>query len=73
MQPTTHLFTIRVWQEEVERGVFEWRGSVRYGLDGQVAYFAGSDSLDDVALTALITRMIGQRDETSGEQDRASS
>ncbi|MEZ4663272.1 MAG: hypothetical protein R2911_37480 [Caldilineaceae bacterium] len=70
MQPTTHLFTIRVWQEEVERGVFEWRGSVRYGLDGQVAYFAGRDSLDDVALTALITRMIGQRDETSAEQDR---
>ncbi|MCB0087764.1 MAG: hypothetical protein KDE54_07615 [Caldilineaceae bacterium] len=71
MQPTTHLFTIRVWQEEVARGVFEWRGSVRYGLDGQVAYFAGGDSLDDVALTELITRMIGQRDETTPAQGQA--
>lgn len=41
MQPTTHLFTIRIWQEEVEDGTYEWRGSIRSGIDGQVQYFVG--------------------------------
>ena len=59
MDPTTHLFTLRIWQEEVESGVYEWRGSIRYGIDGQVLHFAGWDSLDNVSLADVMKQMVG--------------
>lgn len=37
----THLFTVRVWLEEVEHGRVEWRGRVEHVMSGERRYFQG--------------------------------
>ena len=35
----THLFTVRVWQEQLGEGQMEWRGEVQSVLSGERRYF----------------------------------
>jgi hypothetical protein len=35
----SQLFTIRVWQEQLGEGRFEWRGRVQHVLTGRAFYF----------------------------------
>ena len=35
----SHLFTVRVWREELGGGRFEWRGKVQHALTGEARYF----------------------------------
>lgn len=37
--PHSHLFTLRLWQESLGDGRFEWRGKVQYVLSGRPYYF----------------------------------
>ncbi len=46
--PSIHLLTVRVWSEVSPNGKEEWRGSVRYGLNGTTQYFNGWAALIDV-------------------------
>jgi hypothetical protein len=36
---TSHLFTVRVWREELGAGCVEWRGKVQHALSGEARYF----------------------------------
>jgi len=36
---TSHLFTVRVWREELGNGHSEWRGKVQHVLSGETRYF----------------------------------
>ena len=36
---TSHLFTIRVWREELGEGRVEWHGKVQHALSGEARYF----------------------------------
>jgi hypothetical protein len=36
---TSHMFTIRVWREELGAGRIEWRGKVQHALSGEARYF----------------------------------
>jgi hypothetical protein len=38
---SSHLFTVRVWSEEVEEGRAEWRGKAQYvsDMEGESHYF----------------------------------
>jgi hypothetical protein len=36
---TSHLFTVRVWREELGDGHVEWRGKVQHALSGEARYF----------------------------------
>lgn len=36
---SSHLFSVRVWSEEVEEGHAEWRGKVHHILTGEQQYF----------------------------------
>ena len=36
---TSHLFTVRVWREELGADHAEWRGKVQYVLSGEARYF----------------------------------
>jgi hypothetical protein len=36
---TTHLFTVRIWREELGDGHSEWRGKVQHPLSGETRYF----------------------------------
>lgn len=35
----SHLFTVRVWREDLGQGRSEWRGKVQHVLSGEVRYF----------------------------------
>ena len=35
----SHLFTVRLWTEELAAGQFEWRGKVTHVLSGETRYF----------------------------------
>jgi hypothetical protein len=35
----SHLFTVRVWREELGAGRIEWRGKVLHALSGEARYF----------------------------------
>jgi hypothetical protein len=51
----THLFTVRVWLEELGAGQMEWRGEVQYVVSGEVRYFR-----DWPTLIALVQAMLPQ-------------
>jgi hypothetical protein len=60
--PTTHLFTVRIWEEDLGGGQIEWRGGLRHVLSGDTRYFR-----DWPALVAHLREMLGELDEEAGE------
>ena len=38
-QPRSHLFTVRLWREEIGGGAFEMRMQVKHVLSGETRYF----------------------------------
>lgn len=50
----TTMFTLRIWQESVEKGEQEWRGRLQRLPDGDVQYFRGWP-----ALIAQLERELG--------------
>ena len=51
--PRSHLFTVRMWQEEIGHDQTEWRGKVQLITDGNVRYFRGWEALVPLLLTML--------------------
>ena len=43
--PSTHLFTLRVWLEDLDDGQSEPRGKVQHVLSGEARYFRDWDTL----------------------------
>ena len=37
--PRSHLFTVRVWREDMGEGQWEWRGKVQQVSSGEAFYF----------------------------------
>ena len=35
----SHLFTVRLWREDLGHGRLEWRGQVQHVLSGETRYF----------------------------------
>jgi len=55
----THLFTVRVWREELGAGRVEWRGKVQYLLTGEARYFRSWQQLiDQLALSLQTTETL---------------
>jgi hypothetical protein len=50
---SSHLFTVRVWQEEVRNGQIEWRGKVQLVTSGEVRYFREWAALIPLLLAML--------------------
>jgi hypothetical protein len=50
----SHLFTIRVWEEEIEADSTEWRGKVQLFPGGEVRYFREWETLVPL-LRAMLT------------------
>ena len=53
----THLFTVRLWLEELGEGQTEWRGEVHYVVSGEVRYFR-----DWPTLVALVQAMLPKKE-----------
>lgn len=51
--PRSHLFTVRVWQEDLSEGQTEWRGQVRLVTSGDVRYFREWSALVPLLVTML--------------------
>ena len=51
----THLFTVRLWLEDLGEGQTEWRGEVRYVVSDERRYFR-----DWPTLIALLQAMLPQ-------------
>lgn len=52
-QHRSHLFTVRVWQEEIEADRLEWRGQVQLLNSGEVRYFREWAGLAPLLLSML--------------------
>ena len=55
--PHSHLFAVRVWEEETEANQSEWRGRVQLFTSGEVRYFR-----EWTALAQLLVEMLAQKD-----------
>ena len=53
-RPRSHLFTVRVWEEEIGPDVSELRGKVHLLTSGEVRYFRGWDALVPLLVTLLL-------------------
>jgi len=51
--PDSHLFTVRLWQEEVGSGQIEWRGKVQQVSTGEAHYFREWSTLIALLLQML--------------------
>jgi hypothetical protein len=52
-RPRSHLFTVRVWKEEIGADWTEWRGKVQLLTSGDVRYFREWAALIPLLLTML--------------------
>jgi hypothetical protein len=55
LHPRSHLFTVRLWAEDIGDGQTEWRGRVQYVPSGEVHYFR-----DWPALIAHLLKLLPQ-------------
>jgi hypothetical protein len=40
-----HIFTLRLWLEQLDNEVFEWRGEIKNTSTGEIRYFRSERSL----------------------------
>jgi hypothetical protein len=52
--PRSHLFAVRVWQEELSQDQTEWRGKVQLITDRNVRYFRGWEGLVPLLISMLM-------------------
>jgi hypothetical protein len=63
---TSHLFTVRIWREELGGGRIEWRGKVQYVLSGEARYFREWGDL-----IAFVREQVGDQTQTTSSVDDA--
>ena len=51
--PSSQLFTVRVWPEDLGEGRSEWRGSVELLGTGKKCYFRGLPQVSEIIAAAL--------------------
>jgi hypothetical protein len=54
----SHLFTVRIWREELGDGHVEWRGKVQHALTGEAQYFR-----EWAELNAFVREQVGDTDQ----------
>ena len=57
---TSHLFTVRVWREELGAGRVEWRGKVQHALRGEARYFR-----EWAELIAFVQQQVGDAEQAN--------
>jgi hypothetical protein len=61
----SHLFTVRVWREDLGQGQTEWRGEVHDVVSGERRYFPYPPTL-----VTLVREMLPQQEGTSVRSHR---
>ena len=65
-----HLFTIRVWLEELEQGHFECRGRLQHGPHGETRHFQGWAAMVDL-MTGMVFTAPDADNATAGPGEQA--
>jgi hypothetical protein len=60
----THLFTIRVWAEQLEEGIHEWRGKIQNVSQNEGYYFRGWQDLVE-----LLQTLVSDRDQEAQNEE----
>ena len=63
--PGSHLFTVRLWQEELGGGQAEWRGRAQDIVTGAAAYFR-----DWPGLIAVLSHLLEATDASSDDPSK---
>jgi hypothetical protein len=66
----SHLFTVRLWLEELGAGQTEWRGKVQSVTSGEVRYFRTWSALIDRLVAMLPDAEAGQPPGSTDEPAR---
>lgn len=53
----SHLFTLRVWPEEIAEGQLEWRGKIQCVVGGETFYFRDWEAMMAFLLRTLQAEM----------------
>ncbi len=53
VQPRSHLFSVRVWEEEIGPNQSEWRGRVQFLNTGETRYFREWEGLVPLLIALL--------------------
>ncbi len=56
--PPSHLFTVRLWSQDLGDGRTEWRGKVQHVLSGETHYFRAWAELVE-RLASIVEQMDG--------------
>ena len=57
---TSHVFTLRVWREELGDGRAEWRAKVQHALSGEARYFR-----EWAELIAFVQQQVGDAEQAN--------
>ena len=68
----SHLFTLRVWPEDVEDGSTEWRGRIQHTASSETVYFRDWESMLAFLKNTLDTTATGDGREEEKLDERAS-
>lgn len=60
MRPRSHLFTVRVWEEEIRADQSEWRGKIQLFPNGEVRYFRDWPALVPLLIQLLVEAQSNQ-------------
>jgi hypothetical protein len=74
-QPSSFLFTLRVWHEQLGVNQSEWRGQVEHLMSGKTCYFRGWSTLVsflEETLAILEQDRISTKSTHSADQDNGS-
>lgn len=64
-QPRSHLFTVRLWLEELGNDQTEWRGKVQHVTSGEACYFRDWPAL--IAFLQMVLSTLEANSRTSSE------
>lgn len=65
--PSSHLFMLRMWPEDLGGGQTDWRGSVQHVTTGEVRYFRDWQTLEGF-VEELLRRITAEDSLWSSEQ-----
>jgi len=71
-QHPSHLFTVRLWLEDLGDGLAEWRGQVQHVLSGETHYFRQWETLLALLLAMLPPAEADSAADAPNEQVRPS-
>jgi hypothetical protein len=55
--PDSHLFTVRLWAEDLDADQREWRGQVQHVLSGETRYFRNAAGLYGILLAIMMEQV----------------